>query len=54
MAPPSSKLEYNPKAKKEMRSELKYNLEDKSANTEKVRYRLNYLKFLVIFFYVDF
>ena len=34
MALPSSKHEYNPKAKKEMRSQLKYNLEDKSAKRQ--------------------
>ena len=31
MAPPSSKHEYNPYGKKEIESQLKYNLEDKSA-----------------------
>ena len=30
MAPPGSKHEQDPKAKNEVRSELKYNLEDKS------------------------
>ena len=31
MAPPRSKHGQDPKAKKEMRSQLKYNIEDKSA-----------------------
>jgi len=31
VAPPGSKHEQDPKAKNEMRSQLKYNLEDKSA-----------------------
>jgi hypothetical protein len=31
MAHPGNKHEYNPKAKKEMKSQLKYNVEDKSA-----------------------
>ena len=34
MAPPISKHEQDPKAKNEVRSELKYNLEDKSAKRQ--------------------